>query len=259
MIRALYSAASGMVAQQANLETVSNNLANVNTNGFKKSRAEFQDLMYAQVQAPITPLSTGLAIGQGARLSSLDRVLSGGAMQVTGGTYDLAIQGGGFFRIQQENATLAYTRDGAFHLDAQGHVATADGGLLLGETGPITIPAGARDVQVTGDGNITYLDAAGKTVAAAKVSLATFVNPGGLAEAGGNLLTEQAASGPARLVNPGTGGTGNLSQGLLEASNVEPAEEMINMMQAQRAYQLNSRVVQSADEMMSLANNLRRG
>jgi flagellar basal-body rod protein FlgG len=259
MIRALYSAASGMIAQQANLEMVSNNLANVNTTGFKKSRAEFQDLLYAQVQAPIAGRSTGLEIGQGSRLSSLYRVLSGGALQVTGGTYDMAIQGDGFFRVQQENGTVAYTRDGAFHLDAQGRLASAGGGLVLGDNGPITIPAQAGNVQVTGDGNITYTDAKGQTVTAAKLSLATFVNPTGLATIGDNLLTEQAASGQPRLVAPGAGGTGRLAQGTLEASNVDAAEEMINMMQAQRAYQLNSRVIQSADEMMSLANNLRRG
>jgi flagellar basal-body rod protein FlgG len=259
MIRALNSAALGMIAQQTNIDTIANNMANINTAGFKKSRAEFQDLLYAEVQRPMQGLSTGLMVGQGTRVSGIQRILAGGGMQVTGNPYDLAIQGSGYFRVQQEDGSVAYTRDGSFHLDGEGQLVTAQGGLVLGENGPIKVPAEAKTAAVNADGGVVWSDAKNQNTEAGKVSLALFANPSGLTAAGDNLFLESAASGQAQGTAAGQQDAGRLSQGYLEASNVEAAEEMINLMQAQRAYQLNSRVIQSADEMLGMANNLRRG
>lgn len=263
MLRSLYSAASGMVAQQLNMDTIANNLANVNTHGFKKARAEFQDLLYAQVQPPVGGESKGIAVGQGARLSGIHRLFSPGQAQVTGNPYDLAIHGAGFFRVRTADGSEAYTRDGSFKLDDQGRMVTANGDLLLGENGPITIPAKAKNVEVTADGVVRYVDPeltdGAPAVVAERILLATFANPAGLEAAGNNLWRETAASGRPALATPGDRGAGVVAQNQLEGSNVQVVEEMVSLIVAQRAYEVNSKVVQSADEMMALANNLRRG
>jgi len=259
LLRSLYSAASGMLAQQVNIDTISNNLANVNTTGFKKGRAEFQDLLYANVRPPVAG-DAGIMVGQGSRLSSIHRIFAGGAMQVTGQAYDVAIQGPGFFRIQRADGNVAYTRDGSFHLDSDRHLATATGELLLGDAGPIAIPAKATNPEVTPEGVVRYSDAeSGQTVIIDRVKLAVFANPSGMASLGDNLWSATDSSGAALVSPAGAKEIGRIQQGYLEASNVQVVEEMVNLIVAQRAYEINSKAVQSADEMMAMANNLRRG
>lgn len=270
MLRALYTAASGMIAQQTNMDTVSHNLANVNTTGFKKGRAEFQDLLYTQLQSPVrADAAVGISVGQGARLSSVQRIFGGGSLQVTGEDYDVAIQGEGFFRVRRADGSIAYTRDGSFRLDGQRRLVTAGGDLLLGANGqPIIIPSEAADVEITAEGTVRYADnakaadpnqAAGATVVIGRIALAVFPNPAGLDAMGDNLWAATANSGQAQNMNPGDKGAGRLAQGSLEGSNVQAVEEMVNLIVAQRAYEINSKVAQSADEMMSMTNNLRRG
>lgn len=260
VIRALYSAASGMIAQQTNIETVSNNLANVNTTGYKKGRSEFQDLLYAQVRPAVQGAAEpGLNVGQGTRLSSIHRIFSGGAMQVTGNPLDVAIQGEGFFRVRRADGTDAYTRDGSLHLDEKRRLTTANGDLVMSRTGPITIPAdAAENFEIGADGTIRYTKD-NQVNEVGRISLTVFTNPAGLTPAGDNLWLQSDASGIGRGVFPGDRGAGRLAQNYLEGSNVQTVEEMVNLITAQRAYEINSKVVQSADEMMSLANNLRRG
>lgn len=262
MLRALYTAASGMAAQQYNMETVSHNLANANTTGFKKGRAEFQDLLYSQLQSPRRGEAAGITVGHGARLSSVQRIFSGGTLQATGGDYDVAIQGNGFFRVRKADGAFAYTRDGAFHLDAQRRLVTAQGDLVMGAKGPVTIPGGADKVEIGADGTIRYTDptkaAAEASTVLDRIQLAVFANPAGLEAQGDNLWLETAASGRPTLTGPGEREAGRLVQNHLEGSNVQSVEEMVNMIVAQRAYEINSKVVQSADDMMQLANNLRR-
>jgi len=274
LLRALFTAASGMVAQQTNMDTISHNLANVNTTGFKKGRAEFQDLLYTQIMPPARGENQGIVVGQGARLSSIHRIMNGGTLQVTGGDYDVAISGNGYFQVQRADGTVAYTRDGAFHLDAERHLATANGDLILGENGPITVPIEATDVTVGADGTVTYQDTAlaatskdgtasqgaqQATVAIGRIQLAVFPNAAGLEALGDNLWGTTANSGEATAAFPGDKEIGRLVQGYLEGSNVQSVEEMVNLIQAQRAYEINSKVIQSADEMLGLTNNLRRG
>lgn len=259
MLRALYSAASGMMAQQTNIDTISNNLANVNTTGFKKGRAEFQDLLYAHIRPPVTG-DIGIMVGQGTRLSSINRIFSNGSLQPTGQPLDVAIQGGGFFRIQRKDGSAAYTRDGAFHLDGQRRLVTATGDFLLGKNGPITLPPNAVNPEITADGIVRYADqASGKTVEIDTLELAVFPNPSGLFGLGDNLYGASDASGAATLTAAGSSDSGRLVQGFLEASNVQTVEEMVSLIIAQRAYEINSKAVQSADEMLALANQLKRG
>jgi flagellar basal-body rod protein FlgG len=265
-----------MLAQQTNMDTISHNLANVNTSGFKKGRAEFQDLLYAQIQPPVRTEAAGITVGQGARLSSIHRMMNGGEMQVTGNDYDLAIAGNGFFQVQRADGSTAYTRDGAFHLDADRHLVTANGDVVMGENGPITVPIEADNVEIGVDGTISYQalvkaatpqkkdpkqygDQTASTVVVGKLQLAMFTNPEGLEALGDNLWGASANSGEATVVSPGEKEAGRVMQGQLEGSNVQAVEEMVNLIMAQRAYEINSKVVQSADEMMSMANNLRRG
>lgn len=248
-----------MLAQQVNIDTISNNLANVNTTGFKKGRAEFQDLLYANIRPPISG-DAGIMVGQGSRLSSIHRIFAGGAMQATGQAYDLAIQGPGFFRIQRSDRTEAYSRDGTFHLDSERHLATATGELLLGEKGPVTIPAKATNPEVTPEGVVRYSDAeSGQTIVVDHIKLAVFANPSGMASLGDNLWSVTDSSGTAFISPSGANEVGRIQQGYLEASNVQVVEEMVSLIVAQRAYEINSKAVQSADEMMAMANNLRRG
>jgi flagellar basal-body rod protein FlgG len=268
MIRALHIAASGMAAQQTNIDAISHNIANVNTTGFKKGRSEFQDLLYAHIQTPFSGNKAILAVGHGAQTSHLQRIFTNGNLQLTGNTYDLAIVGQGFFRIRQENGTEAYTRDGQFRLDNQGRLVTHTGNLVMGENGPISIPADAENPEVTSTGIVRYTDrsaltdptrAANSAIVVDRLSLARIPDPGGMIALGESLWEASEASGEPQLVGPGEEGLGIVSQGALENSNVQIVEEMTNLMMAQRVYSMNSKVAQTADEMMGLANQIRRG
>jgi flagellar basal-body rod protein FlgG len=262
MIRALYTAASGMAAQQANIDTVANNLANVNTVGFKKSRMEFEDLVYQQTKAAGSATSSsgeapiGLEQGLGTRAVATARDFSSGNMRSTSAPLDLAIEGRGFFQVALPDGTTAYTRAGALHLDAEGRLVTAEGMPLQPE---IKIPANATSVSISRDGVVTALvpgNAAPQQ--AGQIELASFANAGGLQALGGNLFAAGTASGDATTGVPGAEGMGTVAQGFLEESNVSVVEEMINMILGQRAYEANSRVVKAADEMLSQVNNMSR-
>lgn len=260
MIRALYTAASGMNAQQANIDTVAHNLANVNTAGFKKSHMEFEDLVYQETRVPGSATSSvgeapiGLEVGLGTRPVGTSRDFTGGNMRATNGQFDLAIEGEGFFQITTPQGTTAYTRTGSFHRDAQGQLVTADG---YGMEPQISIPANATTVSISKDG-IVSAQIAGQTATQqlGTIEIATFQNPGGLRPLGGNLYEVTTASGDAQTGAPGLDGKGIVQQGFLEDSNVSVVEEMVNMILGQRAYEANSRVVKAADEMLSQVNNM---
>jgi flagellar basal-body rod protein FlgG len=262
MFRALYTAASGMVAQQTNLDNIANNLANSSTAGFRRRRLQFQDLMYQNVVTPGAAstqqtTSAGLQIGLGTRPAATEIVQTQGDYTSTGNSYDLAIQGQGFFQVQRPNGELAYTRSGAFHLDAQGNLVTADGDAM---EPAITIPSDATSVSIGSDGTVTVVQP-GQTQAqtVGNIQLALFPNPGGLSSIGDNLFLPTTASGDAIVGTPGgTEGLGTIKQAALEESNVNVVEEFIQMIMAQRSYESNSRVVRAADEMFEQVNNLTR-
>jgi flagellar basal-body rod protein FlgG len=260
MIRALYSSASGMESQQLNLDVISNNLANVNTTGFKKSRIEFQDLLYDNIrpagseQGNNNLLPTGLQVGHGSRPVATSRVFTEGELTQTGQQLDMAINGDGFFEVTMPDGTLAYTRDGALKADAEGRVTTSDG--LAVQNGWQSIPTGTTSISIAANGQVTTAGASGSQNF--RVQLVRFANPGGLESLGRNLFKETTASGPAETGNPDESGMGSLQQGYLEMSNVKVVEEMVNMIVAQRAYEVNSKAVQAADEMMQTSNNLKR-
>jgi len=260
MLRSLYSAAAGMESQQMNLDVISNNLANVNTTGFKKSKIEFQELLYQTTRAPGSEQSggnqvpTGLQIGQGSRPVATARIFTTGDLTQTGERLDVAVQGDGFFQIQMPDGTLAYTRDGAFKTASDGRIVTSDGLPVQGGFQPV--PAGTTNITIASDGQVTYTGANGSTNF--RVQLVRFNNETGLQSMGNNLFKETLASGPAELGSPGENGFGTLNQGYLEMSNVSVVEEMVNLIMAQRAYEVNSKAVQAADEMMQQSNNLRR-
>jgi len=260
MLRALYSAAAGMQSQQMNLDVISNNLANVNTTGYKKSKIEFQELLYETSRAPGSEqgsgnqLPTGLQLGQGSRPVSTARVFTTGELSQTGERLDVAIQGDGFFEVQMPDGSLAYTRDGALKTASDGRIVTSDGLPLQG--GFQAVPAGTTNITIASDGTVTYTGANGNT--SFRVQLVRFNNEGGLQSLGGNLYKETLASGAPELGNPGESGFGSLQQGYLELSNVKVVEEMVNLIMAQRAYEVNSKAVQAADEMMQQSNNLKR-
>ena len=260
MLRALYSAAAGMQSQQMNLDVISNNLANVNTTGYKKSKIEFQDLLYETTRAAGAEqgggnqLPTSIEVGQGSRPVSTSRVFTTGDMSNTGAQLDVAITGDGFFQVQMPDGTLAYTRDGAFKTASDGRIVTSEGLPVQGGFQPI--PAGTTNITISADGNVTYGGANGNSTF--RIQLARFNNPGGLGSMGHNLYRETSASGTAELGNAAENGFGSLQQGALELSNVKVVEEMVNLILAQRAYEVNSKAVQAADEMMQQSNNLRR-
>ncbi len=261
MLRALYSSASGMQAQQLNLDVIANNLANVNTTGFKRMKVEFQDLLYQMDKSPGAEqgggnqLPTGLQVGNGSRPVATARVFTTGEMTQTGEKLDVAIEGDGFFEVQMPDGTRAYTRDGALKMGSDGRITTSDGLALQGGFQPV--PAGTTSVTISPDGEVTYDGASGRQ--SFRVQIIRFTNPAGLESVGRNLYRETLASGPAEQGNPGENGFGTLAQGFLEMSNVKVVEEMVNLIMAQRAYEINSKAVQAADEMMQMSNNLRRG
>ena len=261
MIRALYSAASGMSAQEMNIDNIAHNLSNANTTGFKMRRAQFQDLLYQSVVQPgsaagqQTVVPTGLQIGLGTRPSSNEIVFTQGAFTETDNPLDLVIQGKGFFQVRQPSGQLAYTRAGSFHLDKDGNIVTSDGNTLEPQ---ITIPPDAQAISIAQDGTVSYTQP-NQTAAqqAGQIQLANFQNPAGLNSLGGNLYSPTDASGDAIVGVPGGAeGMGTVMQGYTEQSNVSIVEEFINMIQAQRGYEANSKVVKAADEMYQQVNNL---
>jgi len=260
MLRALYSAAAGMQSQQMNLDNISNNLANVNTTGFKKSKLEFQDLLYQTTRAAGSEtgggnqLPSSLQIGQGSIPIATQRVFTNGELTQTGQNLDVAIQGDGFFQVQMPDGSLAYTRDGGLKTDSSGRIVTSDGYPLQGGFQPV--PAGTTNITISATGAVTYATASGSTNS--QIQIVRFNNPGGLEAMGHNLYKETTASGTPELGEPGQNGFGELQQGYLELSNVSVVEEMVNLILAQRAYEVNSKAVQAADEMMQQSNNLQR-
>jgi flagellar basal-body rod protein FlgG len=260
MLRSLYSAAAGMQSQQLNLDVISNNLANVNTTGFKKSKIEFQELLYQTTRAAGSEqgggnqLPSGIQVGQGSRPVATSRIFTTGDLTQTGERLDIAIQGDGFFEVQKSDGTRAYTRDGAFKTTSDGRIVTSDGLPLQGGFQPV--PSGTTNITISSDGQVTYTGANGSTNF--RVQLVRFNNPAGLESLGSNLYKETSASGAPELGNAGENGFGTLNQGYLEMSNVKVVEEMVNLILAQRAYEVNSKAVQAADEMMQQSNNLKR-
>lgn len=249
-----------MQSQQTNLDVIANNLANVNTTGFKKNKAEFQDLLYQTTRAPGSDqgggnqLPTGVQIGHGSRLVATSKIFTTGELTQTGERMDVAIQGDGFFEVQMPDGSRAYTRDGALKTTSDGRITNSDGLPLQGGFQPI--PAGTTSITISPTGEVTTSGANGNQTF--RVQLVRFANPGGLESMGRNLYRETDASGQAELGNAGENGFGELQQGFLEMSNVKVVEEMVNMIVAQRAYEVNSKSVQAADEMMQISNSLRR-
>lgn len=256
----LYSAATGMEAQQLNLNTIANNLANVNTPGFKRSKIEFQDLLYQKPRASGTDsgggnlVPTGVEVGNGSRVAATSKVFTQGQLTNTGEKLDIAIQGDGFFEVQRPDGTIGYTRAGSFKLNAQGQVVTVDGLPVLSGFQPI--PAGASSVTVSEDGQVTVQSSGGNQTFS--LTMARFANPAGLRSLGGNLYEETAASGTPEVGKPGEQGFGRTIQGYIEASNVNLVEEMVNLIVAQRAYEINSKSIQTSDEMLQNVANMKR-
>jgi len=262
MIKAMRTAASGMSAQQLNVDTIANNLSNVNTTGFKRSKVEFQDVLYQNIKRAGTAsavgaqVPVGLAIGYGTRAAATSRQFTTGDLQLTGDPLDLAISGDGFFQVQYPDGTSVYTRDGAFKISGDGRVVTSDGFFLLPE---VTIPDGAVSISVGSDGLMeAQIFGQSDPVQIGQIELARFINPAGLNALGKNLYQTTSASGSPIVDIPTQNGLGQLDQGYLEGSNVKVVDEMVNMIVAQRAYEMNAKAIQTADDMSATANNLKR-
>jgi flagellar basal-body rod protein FlgG len=260
MIRSLFIAKTGLEAQQTNLDVITNNLANVSTNGFKKSRAVFEDLLYQNVRQPgaqssqQTQLPSGMQIGTGVRTVATERIHTQGNPQQTGNDKDVMINGSGYFQVLLPDGTQAYTRDGSFQTDSNGQLVTASGYVLQP---PITVPNNAMSLTVGRDGTVsvtTQGQAAPTQIGTIQVQ--TFVNPAGLDSRGENLYVETGASGTANANTPGTNGAGVLMQGYVETSNVNVVEEMVNMIQTQRAYEINSKAITTSDQMLQKISQL---
>ena len=260
MIRSLWIARTGLDAQQTQLDVILNNLANVSTNGFKRGRAVFEDLLYQTLRQPgaqssqQTQIPTGLQLGTGVRPVSTARIFTQGNIQKTDSTLDVAIQGNGFFQVLLPDGTIGYTRDGSFQKDNQGQIVTADGYPVQPN---ITIPNNALTVSIGSDGTVSITQpGTAATTQIGSIQLATFINPGGLQSIGQNLFLETAASGTPTPNTPGTNGAGIVNQGYVETSNVNVAEELVTMIQTQRAYELNSKVVSTSDAMLGRLTQL---
>jgi flagellar basal-body rod protein FlgG len=261
--RALRTAASGLYAQQLNVEIISNNIANVNTTGFKKNKAEFQDLMYQEVS--VNPLSTttpgikeanssNIQVGNGVSPASSQKIFKQGDITATNNQFDLAIQGDGFFQLKRTDGSYAYSRDGSFQVNAEGKVVTASGYEL---DPSITLDPSVLSVAIAKDGQITGNTVGGGSENLGHLELVRFMNPAGLDAIGSNMYVETSASGSPLVGNPGANGYGEVNQGYLESSNVDIVEEMISMITAQRAYEINSKTVKTVEDMMTMANNLK--
>ncbi len=260
MMRSLWTAATGMVAQQTHIDVLSNNLANVNTVGFKKSRAEFEDLMYQTMRVAGTQneagqrLPTGIQVGMGVRPVTVHKFFTQGDYQNTGNTLDVAIEGDGFFLLDM-NGEDVYSRAGSFKLDNDGLIVNANGYPLQPE---FTVPAETVDLVISEDGHIAALDSAGAELAAADLNLYTFINPAGLNAVGRNVYRETEASGSAVQGTPGEDNFGTLAQGYLEGSNVEMVDEMVGLIIGQRAFEVNSKAITTSDTMLQTAINVKR-
>ncbi len=254
MLRSLHIARTGLDTQQTQLDVISNNLANVSTTGFKKSRAVFEDLLYQIIRQPgaqssqATQLPSGFQLGVGARVVATERIHAQGSLQQTSNALDVAINGRGFFQILMPDGTTAYTRDGSFQVDSQGTLVTASGFAVQPS---ITIPEDALVISIARDGTVSVTQPGNTTpTTLGQLQLAAFVNPTGLQSMGENLFGETAASGTPQVNNPGTNGLGALNQSFVETSNVNVAEELVNMIVAQRAFELNSRAITTSDQML---------
>ncbi len=262
MLRSLWTAASGMQAQALNIDVIANNLANVNSSGFKKSRADFQDLLYETLRSAGvasssgTQVPVGIQVGHGTRAAAVQKIFTQGDYQFTKNELDMAIEGEGFFEIIQPDGESAYTRSGSFKIDGDGRIVTSDGFPLEPE---LTIPADSMAVSIGTDGTISILQA-GETQPSeiGTIQLSRFVNNAGLSSIGRSLFLPTASSGDAITGTAGEEEFGTISQGYLEMSNVSVVDEMVSMIAAQRAYEVNSKSIQAADEMLQMANNLRR-
>ncbi|MGE5650144.1 flagellar basal-body rod protein FlgG [Noviherbaspirillum sp. UKPF54] len=260
MIKSLWISKTGMDAQQTQMDVISNNLANVSTNGFKRSRAVFEDLLYQTMRQPgaqssqQTQLPSGLQIGTGVRPVATERIFTQGNLQATSNNKDVAIQGAGFFQVLLPDGTTAYTRDGSFQLDNQGQLVTSSGFVVQPA---ITIPADAQSITIGRDGTVSVtLPGTPTPTQVGALQLATFMNPAGLESKGENLYVETAASGNPNTNTPGTNGSGLLVQGYVETSNVNVVEEMVNMIQTQRAYEINSKAISTSDQMLQKLSQL---
>ncbi len=261
MIRSLWISKTGLESQQTNMDVISNNLANVSTNGFKRTRAVFEDLMYQTLRQPgaqvgaANQLPSGLQVGTGVRTVATERIHTQGNMNNTGSSMDVAIQGKGFFQVELPDGTLAYTRDGALQVDQNGQLVTAGGYTIQP---PINIPDNALSLTIARDGtvSVTQPGAAGTSVQVGQLQLSTFINPTGLQSMGENLYLETDASGPANVLQPGLDGAGLVMQEFVETSNVNVAEELVNMITTQRAYEINSKAVQTSDQMLARLTQL---
>ena len=253
MLRSLWIAKTGMESQQLNIDVISHNLANISTNGFKRSRPVFEDLIYQTLRQPGAQASqqsqipSGLQLGTGARPVATERIHIQGNLQQTSNPLDLAISGNGFFQIQQADGTLAYTRDGTFQSNSEGTLVTANGDVLQPQ---ITIPADAVSMTIAKDGTVSILQAGGGITTQGPIQLSNFINPTGLQSIGDNLYLETVASGTPNTSNPGVNGLGTINQSFVETSNVNVVEELINMITAQRAYEINSKAIQASDQML---------
>ncbi len=258
MDAAMWVAKTGLDAQQTRMNVISNNLANVNTTGFKSDRAVFEDLLYQKIQQPggntsaATSAPTGLMLGTGTRIMATQKIYTQGNMINTSNALDLAVSGNGFFQVLQPDGTLAYTRDGTFQLSSTGQVVTATGALLQP---PITVPTTVSSITVGGDGTVSAKAITGPSQQTlGNIQLAVFVNAAGLENIGGNLVVATASSGASQQLKPGVNGAGTIVQGSLEASNVNIVEEMVNMIETQRAYEVNSKAVSAVDDMLKYVN-----
>lgn len=264
MVRSLWTAASGMIGQQANIDTISNNLSNVNTSGFKKMRADFEDLLYQTIKTAGTPATeetvvpVGVQMGHGVKVAATQRMFTQGALQNTENVSDLAIQGDGFFRIQTYDGSYAYTRDGAFKIDSDGRLVTSNGYKVLPD---IVLPEGfiPETLTVSADGRVTVkVPGSDDPVPVGQIELYRFPNPVGLSAVGENLYKISNASGDSIPGRPGFDGMGKLVHKFLEMSNVSVVREMVNLIVAQRAYEFNSKAIQTSDNMLGIATGLKR-
>jgi len=262
MIRALWTAAAGMNCQQLNVDVIANNLANVNTTGFKRSRADFQDLLYQNLLNAGSSSSAGaeypvgLEVGMGARVVTTEKVFSQGDFKETGNPLDVVIEGDGFFQVDLPNGTTGYTRSGSFKIDSAGNLCTSEGWPI---SGGVTIPQDAIEITIGSDGSVSVLSGDSSTpTSAGQLMLYRFANPGGLKSMGHSVFNETPASGTAQEGTPGQAGVGSLAQGFLEMSNVSVVEEMVNLIAGQRAYEVSSKAIQASDEMLQMANNVKR-
>ncbi len=261
MMRSLWIAKTGLEGQQTSMDVISNNLANVSTNGFKRGRAVFQDLMYQTLRQPgaqvgdATQLPSGLQLGTGARVAATERIHSTGNLNNTGSEMDVAINGRGFLPVELPDGTQAYTRDGALQRDQNGQLVTVSGYVIQP---PINVPDNALSITIGNDGmvSVTQPGAAGVNVQIVQLQIATFINPTGLQSIGENLYLETDSSGPANLLQPGVDGAGSIMQKYVETSNVNVAEELVNMITTQRAYEMNSKAVKTSDEMLARLTQL---